>query len=246
MGTIITLRDNPGSISYFKEEMLKLIYEGKGDEILLASGFFGESTKGQYKASIDKSDRMGIDIITAIKAARNYEHVRIVGAYDNHNPGLDAFVNALRNNLGNILVSGYERNGGKWHAKVFLIVRHDLQGTTTPIAGIVGSSNMTSYAYGSLNSVKAQGITPNMNHFNIETDTIILSEKIYKQEQVEEMAAYLLQTDGHVIVTGPNTATGKLESQALLDIYQKINDRIKDNPTDRPNLNNHNYEFTKF
>ena len=134
--------------SHFRDAMLTAINSGAGTEALICSGFFQESIGGGYQASLEPG--------FAAALVANGIVVNTVGVYNGiWNDQYKEFVDNLMG--AGITVLAWRMPKFKWHAKVFVLSRDGV-----PLAGIVGSSNMTSRAFG------AGG-----TNFNYECDTIL-------------------------------------------------------------------------
>lgn len=134
----------------FREIIFASINSGQGDEVVICSGFFQEAFRaGLYRVSQDARP----SLVGCL--ARNHLKVTTVGV---HNygwfPAYRNFVASLR--ARRVPVIAKYRPGHRWHAKIFLYLKNG-----KPILGIVGSSNMTSRAFGV------------QNPFNFEADIVM-------------------------------------------------------------------------
>jgi len=145
MGLQIFLRTNL-NISYFRRCLLKLIHTPGITELLLCSGYISERYINPYYRwryplySILQDDLLNELLITNPKVITVGGMLNFPGwrnSYDN-------FVRDLRNN--NINVDAYIAPKNNWHAKIAMAL--DKNG---PIAGIIGSSNLTRPSYGETN-----------------------------------------------------------------------------------------------
>lgn len=130
MSLLILLRKHL-SPNRFNELLLNSINTGEGDNAIICSGFFQENV---FSASFSTG------LCCSLKA--NNVEVTTIGVYNNiWLPQYKQF----RDNLilcGNIVHAKKTRNN-KWHAKIFILKKGN-----EPIFGIIGSSNMTSRAFG--------------------------------------------------------------------------------------------------
>lgn len=128
----------------FNELLLNSLDTGEGDNAIICSGFFQENV---FSASFST----GLCCILN----RNKIQLTTIGVYNNiWVPQYKQF----RNNLiscGNSIIAKKTKNN-KWHAKIFILKKGN-----DPIFGIIGSSNMTSKAFGV------------WRDFNFETDVVL-------------------------------------------------------------------------
>jgi hypothetical protein len=132
----------------FRDLMISVINTGHGDNALLCSGFFQEDFKGYgYKASRE------LNFANVI--AKNNVELTTVGVY--HYSWKPSYLN-FKNNLvaAGVNIKAKYMQGLNWHAKVFILSKG-----SDPIFGIIGSSNITRRAFGSIVD------------FNYECDTVI-------------------------------------------------------------------------
>lgn len=147
MALVIILRKQL-QVNRFRDLMINVLDTGQGDNALLCSGFFQENYHGYgYMASQEQNfaqvlTRHNINLIT-------------VGIY--HPSWKQSYLN-FKYNLAaaGVKITAKYKLGLKWHAKVFILSKGQ-----EPIFGIVGSSNITRRAFGS------------MIDFNYECDVII-------------------------------------------------------------------------
>ena len=145
MGLLIFLRTDH-KISHFRRNLMRLISAPNSNRLLLCSGYVSE---GKRYSVLDDG------LLNAIRTA-NVQVTTVAGMfrYNAWKNRYDNFVKKLKNNhvpttSGKLL--------SNWHAKVAM----KLSGKT-PVAGLIGSSNLTRPAYG-------QGY----KRFNYEADVLI-------------------------------------------------------------------------
>ena len=130
MSLLIILRKQL-SPNRFNELLLNSIDSGEGDNAIICSGFFQENA---FSASFTTG--------LCCTLRRNKINLTTIGVYNNSwVPQYKTF----RDNLiscGNTVSAKKTRNN-KWHAKIFILKKGN-----DPIFGIIGSSNMTSRAFG--------------------------------------------------------------------------------------------------
>ncbi len=130
MSLLIILRKQL-SPNRFNELLLNSIDTGEGDNAIICSGFFQENV---FSASFTTG--------LCCTLRRNKINLTTIGVYNNiWVPQYKTF----RDNLvscGNAVSAKKTRNN-KWHAKIFILKKGN-----DPIFGIIGSSNMTSRAFG--------------------------------------------------------------------------------------------------
>lgn len=147
MAIAIILR-NKLPINKFRDLLIGSIKTKAGDKALLCSGFFQENFRGSvYQASQELN--------FANEIAISGIQLDTVGIHSG------AWKQSYRDFKSNMLSAGgnvncYYKNGLKWHAKIFILSKNN-----DPIFGIIGSSNITRNAFGSI------------SNFNYECDVII-------------------------------------------------------------------------
>lgn len=115
----------------FNDLLLKSIDSGEGDSAIICSGFFQEN-------SFSASNSTGLCCVLK----RNKIKTTTIGVYNKlWQPQYKDFVNNLIA-CGNV-IQAKKTKSNKWHAKIFILKKDN-----NPIFGIVGSSNMTSRAFG--------------------------------------------------------------------------------------------------
>lgn len=147
MGILIFLRTNK-KISYFRRYLLKLINSPTSDKLLLCSGYIWEYSN--YSILND-------ELLNAI-SSQNVEVITVAGMLSgqgNWENKYKSFVKRLKSN--NIKVVSYKAKKKNWHAKVAIKLNGE-----DPIAGLIGSSNLTAPAY-----------RENHGRFNYEADVLI-------------------------------------------------------------------------
>lgn len=138
---------NTVSLSLFKEIIQECIHSGLGDTVYISSGFFQEPTRGNFSASKERDSKgRSFDNNT------NHLTLHLRGVYNAAWKGsFQSFVNVLQGTgCYQIWVNKMRYNPGmsiptvnKNHAKVFI---YEKKGE--PLLEILGSSNLTSHAYG--------------------------------------------------------------------------------------------------
>jgi len=223
MGIALTLR-NEDRLSYFKELMLGLLDLKIGNKVLICSGYFQEDyTTSKFGTNYYASKEPNLNGRTILDCIdSSYNEVVLVGsrAFNNGRDwdnSYEKFVCELRRNYGAIpKISAHKNLGGHWHAKVFILLKDE-----KPVAGIIGSSNMTKSAY-------ASGKDP---YFSIEADTMLFipeiqndTTKIVEELRVEE------NRESSIIIADydPQKNGGRTEQDVLLDYYNRIMAEIKD------------------
>lgn len=147
MGIAIVLRQTL-HVNLFRDFLVGSIQRRFGDSALLCSGFFQE----QFKASSYKATD---ELNFSQEVATSKLQLTTVGIHNN------AWKPSYVNFKNNMLIKGaniqaYYKSGSKWHAKVFIL---SLQ--NKPIFGIIGSSNITRSAFGTI------------QNFNFECDVML-------------------------------------------------------------------------
>ncbi|MBO2626636.1 hypothetical protein I6M44_21565 [Shewanella algae] len=147
MAIAIILR-NQLPINRFRDLLIGSIKTGAGDNALLCSGFFQENFRGSaYQASCERG--FGLEV------AKSKIELNTVGI---HNGSWKQSYRDFRDNMIALgaNINCYYKNGLRWHAKVFVLSKGE-----EPIFGIIGSSNITRTAFGSI------------SNFNCECDVMI-------------------------------------------------------------------------
>ncbi|MBD8563279.1 NgoFVII family restriction endonuclease [Oxalobacteraceae sp. CFBP 8763] len=199
MPIAITLRTTL-AISHFRDAIVTALNSGAGSEALICSGFFQESIGGGggYQASLEPGFEKAL---TANNIA-----VDIVGVYN----GIwkSQYEEFFDNLSAKIPMTAWYIPGFKWHAKIFILSKDGV-----PLLGIIGSSNMTSRAFG----VGAA-------NFNYECDMILWDSSIAKLHR--DMSALVRQERfaSQIIYTEykPNLNFGITIRQRLEDLLDKI------------------------
>jgi hypothetical protein len=135
-------------VNRFRDLMIDVLDTGRGDNAILCSGFFQEDYRGYgYRASQEQG--------FAQVLKKNNIDLTTVGIY--HSSWKQSYLN-FRDNLfiAGVKIHAKYKPGLKWHAKVFILSHNQF-----PVFGIIGSSNITRRAFGS------------MIDFNYECDAII-------------------------------------------------------------------------
>ena len=167
MGIAIVLR-NQLTINRFRDLLVGSISTGAGDEALLCSGFFQEN-RGKhpplYRATLENN--------FARVVAKAKLEMTTVGVYNHY------WKQSYREFKNNMVAAGaniscFYKSGLKWHAKVFVLSKAGV-----PVFGIIGSSNITRPAFGSV------------KNFNYECDVILWPDEqsiisSWLEEQLQE------------------------------------------------------------
>jgi len=139
MGIAITLRKDVDT-SHFRRYLLHLIQTPNTNRLLLCSGYISEGT---YYSVLD--DQL-LNAITSACSGRKKEVVTIAGRFYNNRQGeqwrnkYERFIQRVDG--AHVKVKPYIAPEGNWHAKVAMKLKDD-----NPVAGIIGSSNLTGPAY---------------------------------------------------------------------------------------------------
>lgn len=115
----------------FNELLINSIDSGEGDNAIICSGFFQEKI---FSASLNTG------LCCALK--KNKVKLTTIGVYNNiWLPQYKLFRDRIKK-FG-YSISAMQSRNNKWHAKIFILKKGN-----EPIFGIIGSSNMTSRAFG--------------------------------------------------------------------------------------------------
>lgn len=218
MGIILTLRDQE-KLSYFKELMLDLLDLKIGNKVLICSGYFQENYTPSQKSSVPRyyvskeKNYKGKTILDCIDFT--YKEVTLVGSRAFRNTEWDHsyqdFVIELRKRYGaKPSIIAHRNIGGNWHAKVFILLKDE-----EPIAGIIGSSNLTKSAYG----------TGSNTYFSIEADTMLFIPQIQNHvNQIIEGLRIQEEEVSSIIIADydPKKNNGRTEQDILREYYNKI------------------------
>lgn len=152
MKVVIFLRKNL-PINRFRDLLISSIGSGKGNRVLLCSGFFQENYKSSsYRATLEPR------FIDAL--VKNKISLTTVGIHNNTwLPSYKAFITNLKKAKVNVFAK--HLSALKWHAKVFILFKDD-----TPLFGIIGSSNITRRAFST------------EKDFNYECDVVLATNKM--------------------------------------------------------------------
>lgn len=146
MGISISLREDK-YVSYFRENLLRLIETPRSDGLIICSGYI--SIGSRYSIL----DDLLLDAIV-----KNCKNVITVGAMF-FNPDAKKryyhFVSTL--SMSGVNIHPFIAKNNKWHAKIAMKIRED-----KPVAALIGSSNLTAPAY-----------RENYTAFNHECDVLI-------------------------------------------------------------------------
>lgn len=189
----------------FNELLINSIDTGEGDNAIICSGFFQENV---FSASFSTG------LCCVLK--RNKINLTTIGVYNNiWIPQYKLFRNNIAS-CGNIISAKQSRNN-KWHAKIFILKRGN-----DPIFGIIGSSNMTSRAFGI------------WRDFNFEADVVLWDNNLARinslmQQQADsnnENLDDIIYADYNLERNGNKTAMDRLRDlEKELDI-----ENLKDLP----------------
>lgn len=154
MGIIITLRTNP-NISFFRRYLLGMIDYPTINKLVLCSGYIQENL---YSYSILQDELLNHLL------NRNFKInvITVAGKFNNNKKwekSYKDFINTLKSHK--IPISSFIAKRKNWHAKIAIVLERG-----KPLAGIIGSSNLTRPAYGE----------PYKN-FNFETDVVIFANR---------------------------------------------------------------------
>jgi len=147
MGIAIILRSQL-PINQFRDLLIGSIATGAGNNALLCSGFFQENFKSS-SYQVSNENNFGLEV------AKSKIKLDTVGI---HNPTWKPSYKNFRDNMRSYgaNIHCYYKNGLHWHAKVYILSHDD-----EPIFGIIGSSNLTRNAFGSV------------QNFNYECDVVL-------------------------------------------------------------------------
>ena len=158
LGMQILLRTE-GSTSYFRRYLLKLVNLPRSNRLLLCSGYTQES-RG-YSILNDQ--------LLATIVSNDLEVITVAGKLSHNWPNqYRDFVRRLR--ASGISLKSYRARRKNWHAKVAIKLRGDV-----PVAGIIGSSNLTRPAYGEP-----------FADYNYEADVVVWVDKPHISRSFEE------------------------------------------------------------
>jgi hypothetical protein len=165
MGLSITLRTDR-TVSHFRRNLLKLVKTPNTNRLILCSGYISE---GQNYSVLQD------DLLKAILASKCSEVITIAGMFISHpvwRNRYNDFVNALRDGLNGTGISlrCHSNRRGNWHAKIAMKL-YDHQ----PVACIIGSSNLTTNAYG-------EGLA----RFNHEADVLMWRNEQWLNDYFED------------------------------------------------------------
>ncbi len=138
MGIIIIFR-NSSNINLFRDYLHTLI-SLHGEKLILSSGFIAEGNRFSLLDSnnmlhpLSNAVHNGLSKIIVIAGKFNTSFGR------RYRQKFDNFAKKLSTNFGNVVVKIPQ---DRWHAKVSILISNK-----NPIAAIIGSSNLTTTAYG--------------------------------------------------------------------------------------------------
>jgi len=156
MPLAITLRTSLHA-NHFNQIFVSAINTGVPNEILLCSGFFQENFRGSaFQASLEPGFVAGL--------VANRITLTTVGI---HHSGWLASYKQFRDNLllAGVNITSLYKPALKWHAKIAIFKQ-----AGQPILGVIGSSNMTSNAFGTQRNPSPP------RYFNYESDVILWDE----------------------------------------------------------------------
>lgn len=171
-------------INLFRDSLISALACGVVDKAYVASGFFQEG-RGSYQASLEPG------LVSALM--KNSVEFNVLGVYSGYwySEFLD-FVYAL--DKAGVKVFGWKKSSFHWHAKIAILMSKG-----KPVFAIVGSSNMTSRAFG----VGSGGVNPSLpvppSLFNFECDTIIWDDGVPALNSAVEDATGNQRVIGSVI-----------------------------------------------
>jgi hypothetical protein len=189
MGLWITLRQNKEN-SFFRQHLLNMISDRiDGDSLILAYGYFQEEvTSQQNPKKYSTSEDLLID---AIIKNEQIQEIRVIGAKGSSGP-FNRFCNKLQTQWRRPPLR-QEIKGKNWHAKVAMklktITRDDGAIEKRPVCAIIGSSNLTRPAYGTVLFKPRQEISK-FNHFNHECDVVIFVNEDIAQDNFTDRKSH--------------------------------------------------------
>lgn len=199
------------AINRFRETILETLKLPFVNNALLCSGFFQHSKI--YKSAEDFKKTMNSRIGSPI-------NLNILGIYAVYNwqQSYNYFINQLKqyNPYGYVNIQGKVVPGQRWHAKIFIAKQDDI-----PVVAIIGSSNITSRAFG-------------INRpFNYECDVIFWDAN---NSQVNKMMESIFPENersdfSDVIITNYDAkhhTSKKSLNDKILDLEQEILAKAKD------------------
>ncbi len=164
MGLNILLRSSD-AVSYFKRYLLKLLQMKDLTEVVLCSGYFQEDL---WAYSVLHHD----DLLKTIQNHPNFGGLKfhiVAGKFKTDKKTgkiADAWYDSYKSFLqelskAHVNFDAYVAKKKNWHAKIVLFISNGV-----PVAGIIGSSNLTKPA-----------VNENYNFFNFECDVVIWTKK---------------------------------------------------------------------
>lgn len=233
MGISIALRENQNK-SYFRDNLLKIINIPSVNEIVLSSGYFDEIiphfSYGRW--SLTKysvlEDKLWENIEKNGSVKKSIKIVTIGGMLKGNNQkkyiefvlNLERYAQIYGNHYGcSIVIDPYVARNMRWHAKVAI-------GTCCgiPLAGIIGSSNLTGPAYGEK--------SPPASPFNYECDVTIwcndkkLDDIFFPLEMDENISSDdLIWPELQAILRERTGYTQPDEFQRLDSLYKNITNK---------------------
>jgi HKD family nuclease len=146
------------NINLFSNILIETACSNIGDEIMICSGFFQE--RGNYAVELEDNF---IDRFQKTK-----KRITTIGVHNYYwKKDYEIFVNEFKKK--GILINAYLYRNYHWHSKIYL-----LYDNSTPILGIIGSSNMTRNAFSTS--------TP----FNVESDVVLWVENDKINELIDQ------------------------------------------------------------
>jgi|GEM_PF-2316028 len=211
----VTLRTKK-DFSPFRVLLKKLIELQDGDSVILCSGYIQDIIRAQssraYSISEDelvnylKRGCVSGKVLTIAGKLKSYGKTKQPTWYTQY----ENFIRNLQSN--GLRVEAWSAPNKNWHAKIAIRLKGK-----TPIAAIIGSSNLTRPAYGIPNS------NPPISSFvnwNFEGDVLIWSDAKYNavfKENIEEVRGI-----GDMVLTLDPEVEQPDEQQQLWDIYNYV------------------------
>lgn len=149
MGLMIFLRKDKQT-SYFRDALLRITNIPEATKLVLCSGYFSETNNYSIAYELLRDTQI-----------RRLEVMAIGGMFQYSDQSFRDFIGRLRD--GGTRVNSFRAKNRRWHAKVAIVLDQNV-----PLAGIIGSSNLTRPAFG-------VGTIPIFNH---EADVLIWSHHV--------------------------------------------------------------------
>lgn len=219
MGIKISLRTDRNK-SYFKQDLLGLIHIPGVDKIVICSGYFHEC---------DDYSVLNEDLLREIN--NHCKELIVVSGHGNFNNQYEIFKRRLKSETKGVMITSYKAKKSNWHAKIALAIKSD-----KPIAGLIGSSNLTGPAY-----------SEKYWKYNYESDVLIWKKDIFLDKyflnpSYEELAFMHhdwnienIRERGHNDYVGPDqpiylildpSVNQSEEEERLNEIYNRLKESI--------------------